>query len=307
MTISGNWRRWTTKVSMALLVSAVTVMAMLMGCDPDRTEATRSYNEAMHELEHDGTGEAITLLEESLEADPTFYHAAYMLAQIQHQRLRSPEDAVENYRRALDQEPDNIRFQHRVGWALTDSGEYEEAIEYLEDATSKKPEDAHMWFNKGRAKEGKGAFLEAIDAYSKSIEHQPRLRLDVDDPGGEHYYSLGDLYYRFRLYDEAVQVFENGVKNNPDSKRLYHGLGLASAELERYDDAIEAYEAVLEMDPTHEHANFNLADAYYESGNIDDAIDQLKALTEGAGGALSETHRVSAERRLDELTEERDQ
>ena len=307
---AGNWREifGARALRTGLLVLVMAVVAT--GCqqlDRDRTDAVRLYNDALVDFESGATGSAIESLEEALEADPTFYHAAYTLGQIQHVQLNNPEDAVDNYRRALDQEPDNPRFNYRVAVALADSGEHEEALDYYREAISLDSEDARYWFQKGLSQDAVGEYVDAIDSYTKAIELQPRLRMAADDPGGEHYFSLGDLYYRFRLYHEASQVFENGAENNRDSARLQHGLGLAAMELDRYHEAVEAFEAALERDPEHQAANFSLAEAYHKSGDIDRAMEQLEILVQPGARGLDEAQQRAARQMLNELQAEEEE
>ncbi len=293
----------------AILLSLAALMAlgMAMGCDADRTEAVRLYNQALIDFEGGATGSAMEQLEEALEVDPTFYQAAYILGQLQQQQFRNPEAAVDNYRRALDQEPDNAVFNYRLASALAESGENEDALDYFEEAIELKPEDARYWFEKGMSLEAIGEFTKAVDAYTEAIELQPRLRMAKDDAGGEHYHSLGDLYYRFRLYNEAFQVFENGAENNRANPRLKHGMGLAAVGLQRHGDAISAFEAVLEQDPDHLAANFSIANAYRENDDIDGAIEQLKSLVEDGGTALEPAQEAAAERLLNDLRADRDE
>lgn len=296
---------WGRVILMALVLFVA--VGTGLGCDADRTDAVRLYNEALVEFQSGSTGSAIDLLEQSLETDPTFYQAAYILGQLQQQQLRNPEEAAENFRRALDQEPDNPLFNYRLASALAESGEYEDAIDYFEEAIALEPEDARYWFEKGMSQEAVGEFMDAVDSYMKAIELQPRLRMAEHDPGGEHYHSLGDLYYRFRLYNEALQVFENGAENNQANARLYHGLGLAAMELERYEDAVEAFEKALERDPEHQAANFSIAEAYRESGDIDNAIVQLESLVEQGGSVLEPAQETAAEQILSELRAEKEE
>ncbi len=279
--------------------------AVAVGCDKDRTDAVRLYNDAMRAFEGGGTGEAVGLLEESLEKDPTFYQAAFTLGQLQHRQLRNPEDAAPNFRRALDQEPENPRFNYHYAMALADSGDHEDAVDYFEVAISHDSDDARFWFGLAMSQEATGEFTDAVDSYMSSIELQPRLRVAEHDMGGEHYYRLGELYYRFRLFNEAVQVFENGAENNPTSARLQHGLGLSTIALGRHDDAVEAFEKALELDPSYAAASFSLVEAYRESGDIDKAIEQIEAL-DGVRG-LERIQQQAAQRVLNELRAERDE
>lgn len=277
------------------------------GCDADRAEAVRAYNEGMRAFEMGSTSEAVGLMELALEEDPSFTDAAYTLGQIYQTRLGNPEEAAHNFRRAVDAEPDNPWFTYRLGSALAESGEYRQAIRFLNHALDEDPNFSRAWYALGMSHAAEGEFMDAVNALTKSIETDPRLRLDEDDIGGEHYHALADLYLRFRLYDHAVRVYENGVRNNPDAIRLHHGLGISLMHLNRPADAVESFEAVLEVEPRHGSANFNIAVAYYESGDLDAAIVQLEDLVESGGAGMNEPRRRAAQALLDELQEEEEE
>lgn len=286
MQISGNAMEGQfvpTIVPVVAWVSVLSVALALVGCDPDRAEATRVYAQGMQAFEQGGATEAAGYMERALELDPTFTTAAYTLGQLQQQRLGDPESAEQNFRRALDHEPDNPRFAYRLGTALADQGRHEDALQYLEQALAEEPENARAWFARGMSQDALGDAPAAVESFMTSIELEPRLRMDMDDPGGEHYHALGDLYLRYRLFDLAAQVYENGFDNVTDSVRLAHGLGISLMELGRYDESIEAFEAALELDETHPSANYNYAVVLDRAGQTERAVERLGRLVETGG------------------------
>ena len=293
------------KQTVTLLAIAAMAFLALLGCDPDRAEAVRLYNQGMSAFNEGNTGEAARLMEQALEQDPTFTDASFTVGQLYHQRLGRLDDAARSFRRALDHEPDNPQFAYRLGSVLSAQENYGEAITYFERAISHEPDFARAWFEKGLAQNADGQFVEAVDSYMRAIEISPRLRMDEEDIGGEHYHALGDLYLRFRLYDHAARVYENGVRNNPDSPRLHHGYGVALMELERYDEAIEAFEATLERDPRHGPANYNIAVAFNGAGQLDAAVEQLESLTTGGGIGMTGPRLEAARALLEQLKEDK--
>ena len=295
--------------AMAPLGLAVLILAglLLPACDADRAEAVRAYNEGMQAFEMGGTSQAVGFMELALEEDPSFTDAAYTLGQIYQQRMGDPENAAHNFRRALDQEPDNPRFAYRLGSALAETGDHSQAIRYFRQAVSHDPEYARAWYEKGMSQQAEGDFMDAVESLTEAIQLEPRLRLAEDDIGGEHYHALGDLYLRFRLYDHAIGVYENAVRNNPEATRLHHGLGVSLMNLDRHSQAVESFEEVLARDEEHGSANFNIAVAYYESGDLDAAIAQLTDLVERGGAGMTGPRRQAAEALLDDLTAEEEE
>lgn len=305
--LSGQWnvphQRSGRVGGIALLVVFVVAVLLAPACDADRAEAVRYYNEGMQAFQGESTSAAVQYMEQALEEDPTFHVAAFTLGQIQQQRMDNPDEAEHNYRQALDHDPDNEQYAYRLGSALADQGEHEEAIEHFEEAIALDEGFARAWYEKGMSLDGAGQPLEAAEALMESIRIQPRLRLAQDDPGGEHYHALADLYLRYRLYDHAVDVYENGVRNNPDSPRLHHGLGVALMELDRHEEAVESFRETLEIDENHPSANFNIAVALHEADRTEDAIAQLDELTRGGQG-MTEARMAAAEALLDDLEAE---
>ncbi len=290
----------------AMVAGSLMSLVLLAGCDADRAEAVRHFNDGMAAFQADSSSQAAEHMERALEVDPTFHEAAYTLGQVQQRRLGEPGEAANRFRQALDQDPDNPDYAYRLASALAESEDHESAVDYFAKAVDLKPDYARAWFEKGMSLDALGDSRAAVDAYTEAIVQNPRLRMDEADIGGEHYHAMGDLYLRYRLNDHAVQVYENGVKNNPDSVRLHHGLAVALLEANRPAEAVDSFRAALELDEEHASANFNLAVALHEAGETDDAIDQLEMLQE-AGHGLTEARARATQALLEELKFERDE
>ncbi len=277
---------------------------LLVGCDFDRTAAVRELNNGLAAFSAGDSSEAVAFMEAALQADPTFSEAAYYQGQVYQVRVGDLEAAARSYRRALDIDGDNPRYAYRLGHVLAEQGDHEGAIRNFEIAVLNDPEYARAWFAKGLSEDAAGQFTDAIDSYARAIEINPRLRMDESDPGGEHYHALGDLYLRFRLFDHAAQVYENGARNNVSSPRMSHGHGVALMQLGQFEEAARSFEDTLKLDSRHGSANFNLAVAHNSQGNRDAAIKQLEGLLEYGGAGLNQARLQGAQALLSELTAE---
>lgn len=290
-----------------LFVLTVVLFLVLFtsGCDMDRAEATRQLNQGMAAMSGGDTSAAVAHMEAALQADPGFAEAAYYLGQVYHMRTRDLEQALRYYRRAYDLDPENPRYSYRLATVLALSEDHEEAVRYFERAIDSAPDYARAYFSKGRSLEADQKFSEALQAYMRAIEINPRLRMTADDPGGEHYHALGDLYLRFRLFDHAARVYENGFANNLNSPRLSLGLGTALLGLGRASEAAQAFRQTLEIDPRNGPANFNLVVALRDAGDLDGAIAHGENLLE-TGAGLNEGRARALQLMLDDLREEKD-
>lgn len=281
------------------------VVGCAVGCSLERAEATRQLNQGLAAMSGGDTSTVVTHLEAALEADPGFAEAAYYLGQVHQMRNRNFNEAARFYRRANDLEPENPRYAYRLGTVLAQQDNHAEAIRFFDEAVGQAPDYARAWFAKGLSQEAEGEFGAALDSYMEAIRVNPRLRMTANDPGGEHYHALGDLYVRFRLFDHAVSVYENGFANNPQSPRLSQGLGTALMGLNRPDDAVRAFENTLELDAQNGPANFNLTVALRDAGRLGEAIAHgEKVLASGAG--LNEARGRALELLLEDLRLERE-
>lgn len=272
------------RIGWGLLVGfALAGSLFISGCNFERAAAERELSHGVAAFSGGDTQAAIAHMEAALREDPTLSAAAYYLGQIHQVRRGDLEEAARGYRRALDIEPDNPRYAYRLGTVLAEMGDHQGAIAQFRKATEEDPDYSRAWFMMGLSQNGISEFGPAIESYQEAIKTNPRLRMTAQDPGGEHYHALGDLYIRFRLYDHAAKVYANGVENNQKSPRLYHGQGVALMELERYSEAAKSFQKVLEFEPGHGSAGFNLAVALHKSGDREAAIEQLKGVKERDG------------------------
>jgi tetratricopeptide (TPR) repeat protein len=83
------------------------------------------------------------------------------------------------------------------------------------------------------------------------------------------YYELGSLYLRKKLYVQAAQVLQKGLKLankeeiEPENIALiYNALGFSYLSREQYDLAIRNYKEALKLYPEYAVANNNLANIY---------------------------------------------
>jgi len=200
----------------------------------DRAEAVSEMNKGLEALEGGRTLDAVRHLKEASTIDPEFAEPPYYLGQIYHRKLSEPDSAEQNYREAMSRDETNPQFAYQLGTILQEQNKHSDAIAYLKKATEAKPDFAKAWFRLGLSFDFEKDYSSAIDAYSKSIHANARMRMDKEDKGGAAYHALGDLYNRFGFYDHALKVYSNALENNPDVPRLLSGEGVAQLKLKRF-------------------------------------------------------------------------
>ena len=143
------------------------------------------------------------------------------------------------------------------------------------------------------------------------------MKMDKEGPGGAAYHALGDLYIRFGFHDKALQVYENGVKNNTydadgdgtdenQVPQLLTGKGVALLKLARFPEAETVLKKSLELDPSQSAATFNLAVAHHAQARSSDAVALRENFLKRADRAEDSARIVAAQGLLQQIQESRE-
>jgi tetratricopeptide (TPR) repeat protein len=99
-----------------------------------------------------------------------YFHKGFALA-----KLGNIEEAIQEFDRTLEQDPDNAQAYHQKGLLLTKLGKYSDAIESYNKSIGIKPSYAPAFYDKGLALAKLGKFEMAIDAFEHHC-NQSQLR-----------------------------------------------------------------------------------------------------------------------------------
>ncbi|MEZ4459654.1 MAG: tetratricopeptide repeat protein [bacterium] len=269
----------------------------------DRAEAVSEMNKGLEALESGQTLDAVRHLKEASTIDPKFAEPPYYLGQIYHRKLNEPDSAEQNYREAMSRDDANPQIAYQLGSILQEQRKDADAIAYLKKATDAKPDFAKAWFRLGLSLEEEKQYTDAIDAFTKSIQANARMKMDRDDLGGAAYHALGDLYNRFGFYDHALKVYQNGLENNPNVPRLLSGQGVAQLKLKRFPEAEASFTKALEADPSQTTAIFNRAVAYMAEGATEKAVGGFEDFVSRADYERDEARIVAAQGFIQQIRE----
>jgi tetratricopeptide (TPR) repeat protein len=137
--------------------------------------------------------------------------------------------------------------------------EYTEGIKEL---------SAIEWFENGKAFGESGNHNEAINAYSRAIELNPKLA-NAYNNRGVAYYHLGNHQQAIRDYDKAIEL-------NPKGANAYNNRGAAYNRLGNYQQAIRDFDKAIELNPKGALAYVNRGAAYGMFGKPELAINDWK-------------------------------
>lgn len=112
-----------------------------------------------------------------------------------------------------------------------------------------------------------GRYAEAIEAYDKAIELDPRY--------AKAWNNKGDALYFLNKLNESVQAFEKAVEINPRYAEAWFNKGTVLDDQGKYDDAIEAYNKAIELKPNYLAAIDSKGFALRNLGKYDAAINEF--------------------------------
>jgi tetratricopeptide (TPR) repeat protein len=117
--------------------------------------------------------------------------------------------AIDNFKKALELEPDSIEFMFNLGIAYINKKEYDSAIGCFHEVLKRSPNEI-------------AAFSNLALAYTRKQENEPAIKyykkvMELSPEDTSTYKDLADVYVKNRQYDEAIECYEKFIKANPSS------------------------------------------------------------------------------------------
>jgi tetratricopeptide (TPR) repeat protein len=131
-------------------------------------------------------------------------------------RLQS---AIACLEKALELNASNLNLAINLGSAYIQDEQYEKAVQVMEAANAKFPQDALLKTNLGVA-----YLALALERPDSNFEEKARIcfeqaiRLDKRLP--QPYYNLATIYYEQDDLDQAAQVLKQGLKQHPQDTEM---------------------------------------------------------------------------------------
>lgn len=142
----------------------------------------------------------------------------------------------------------NARAYNVVGRALAKRGQYDEALEYFQEAVRVAPEFAEGQNDLGVALARRGEIDEAITHY--------RTALRIDPGYARAHGNLGTVLARRGAFEEAIEHFSQAVRLEPTNARAHLNLGVVLETTGRREEAAEHYSEALRLDPDQPRADY---------------------------------------------------
>jgi tetratricopeptide (TPR) repeat protein len=189
---------------------------------------------------------------------------------------RKTDEAITEYRKAIELDPRNAWPHNNLGFALmSGQGKIEEAIGEYRKAIELDPSLALPRRNLGNALHDQGKTDEAIAEYRKAIELDPRY--------GDPHNNLGNALRDQGKTDEAIALYRRAIELDPHDAWPHNNLGFTLRDQHKTEEAIAEYRKAIELDPSLALPHKNLAYILREQGKTEEAdAEDQKAKELGA-------------------------
>jgi len=176
-------------------------------------------------------------------SDPKIQDAlaqAYMLK-------RAFPEAELRFKKAIELSKDDPLYMNNLAALYMETERYDAAIEYFDRAAHNlffsHPENAYVGM--GYAHFKKHNFLEAVTAYSKALEFNPRYALA--------HFRMGEAYYALDKASLAVASFSRAIELAPNSAVAHYHRGVALVKMRQVAEARSDFRQVVKLDPGGEY------------------------------------------------------
>ncbi len=156
---------------------------------------------------------------------------------------------------------------YNAGISLYKIGEYEKALEALEQARALGPKIADLYGTIGAVLIKLGRSDEAIKECRRAIA------LDDKDPG--LYINMATALFHAERYRESVEIYKKAIAIDHNNAQAHDGLGSALFMLERYEEAVIAFKQALALKSV-TSTYFKLGATLEKCNRLKEAIDAFE-------------------------------
>lgn len=151
------------------------------------------------------------------------------------------EDAIKQYRKALEEFPDNADIYYNLGVAFYELGNMDDAIEMFNRAGGLRDMDSGVHYNLGVSYGETGMWKKAIREYKKVIE--------IDDTHYNAYYNLGIAYGKMDKWWKARDIYKKLTQRQPEDMDAHYNLALLGIILDDKKLVVKEYKTLERFAP----------------------------------------------------------
>ena len=163
------------------------------------------------------------------------------------------------------QQPASVAAWKQLGAELSEAGQFQEALEALDRASSLVADDAETLALQGRITHQAGDPVRALAFLHSAIEINPKYAK------AQHY--IGYIYYTQARFDEALKHAEIACELMPGDVDMLNTLGNTLMQTFEYARARDALEKAVKLAPKNYLSWNNLGNVYNAIGDLDKGLE----------------------------------
>lgn len=165
---------------------------------------------------------------------------------ISFERENRLEEAIEEYKKVLQKDPDNLMIKIRLAKVLSWKNEFTEALRLLNEVLEEQPDQPEALFRKAQILSWQGKYIESMAAYKKYLAEK----------GDEQDALLGIARVSFWAgeNEKAIEYFDRALAAGADESEVRIELGKVYLAMDKKETARDEFKRVLEIDPENSEA-----------------------------------------------------
>ena len=180
--------------------------------------------------------------------------------------------AVEALEQARSRSPEDPEIVTDLGFAYQQIEEYQSAVEQYEAAIDLRPQQTDLYLAAARLYERLDRSREALNYYRELTERLPPNQQELI------WRRVGELYMNLNQPEEAAPAFRNALRVDTGNPEIHYNLGLSYHRTDQLDRAVNEFEQALSADPSDTHYQFVYASTLYRAGFRDRSRAQFEQI-----------------------------
>jgi tetratricopeptide (TPR) repeat protein len=156
-----------------------------------------------------------------------------------------------------------------TGLTINRNPDWKDNLSLFKSTVRTSPQNPRMSYWLGKSYYDKGMKKEAIEELKRTIKIDNRHSY-------KPYIALGDIYYKEREYDKAIEHYQEAMKLAYSPEMGFYKIGRSYYMMGDMPAAIEYYKKAIALNKNRAQAHFDLASAYLKDGQTQNAIDELE-------------------------------
>jgi len=159
------------------------------------------------------------------------------------------DNAIAEYNKALELNPDNVTAHHKLGFLLYQvKGRFDEGMTHLLKASKLDAQEPRIQYDLGMAYMHQGKLGDAIRLLSESIQRAPNGFDDQYEPVRMRL-SLAEALIAAGQSKQAEAPLLDALRRSPSHPEVHYRLAVTLADLGRTDEALAFYKKAVSLNP----------------------------------------------------------